>query len=92
MVNKRPDAAAIQSWCVNYVARILDADPAAINPNVEVDRVGLDSSTAVALILSLEEWLGLELMPEMLFDYPTIAGLSKHLASRAAQAAQDGEA
>ena len=83
-----PDAASIERWCINYVARLLDTPAERIDPNVEVDRLGLDSATAVALIMSLEEWLGIELMPELLFDYPTIASLSKHLASRVASTAE----
>lgn len=82
------DAAAIQTWCIGYVARLIDTPPERIDANVEVDRLGLDSATAVALIMSLEEWLGIELMPELLFDYPTIASLSQHLATRVASAAE----
>jgi len=78
------NSASIQAWCLKYVAKILDTPAERLDPNVEVDRLGLDSSTAVALIMSLEEWLGIELMPELLFEYPTIGGLSRHLAERVA--------
>lgn len=80
------DAGAIQTWCIDYVSRLTDTPPERIDPTVEVDRLGLDSATAVALIMSLEEQIGIELMPELLFDYPTIAKLSQHLATRAATA------
>jgi acyl carrier protein len=86
MSEKKPDSAAIQDWCVAFVAKILHVPRERVDPNIEVDRLGLDSSTAVALIMSLEEHLGIELMPELLFEYPTIGGLSKHLASRVAGA------
>jgi acyl carrier protein len=82
MNDKIADSPSIQAWCVTYVSKILDVPPNRIDPSVEVDRLGLDSSTAVALIMSLEEWLGIELMPELLFEYPTITGLSNHLAAR----------
>jgi acyl carrier protein len=82
MSERTPDALAIQTWCMNYIARILHADVERLDPEVEVERLGLDSSTAVALIMSLEDWLGIELMPELLFDHPTISGLSKHLESQ----------
>lgn len=81
MTETTPDTATIQSWCINYISSIVDRNPDRIDPNVELDRIGLDSSTAVALIMSLEEWLGIELMPELLFEYPTIAALSHYLAS-----------
>ena len=79
-------AGAIQTWCIDYVSRLTDTPPERVDPTVEVDRLGLDSATAVALIMSLEEELGIELMPELLFEYPTIAKLSQHLAGRAAVA------
>jgi acyl carrier protein len=78
------DAASIEQWCINYVARMLDMPIERIDPNVDIDRLGLDSATAVALIMSLEESLDIELMPELVFDYPTIASLSNHLAARVA--------
>lgn len=77
-----PDAATIQQWSIGFVSKLIDQPPERIDPSVEVERLGLDSATAVALIMSLEEKLDIELMPELLFDYPTIASLSQHLASR----------
>ncbi|MDQ3802675.1 MAG: acyl carrier protein [Acidobacteriota bacterium] len=83
-----PDAATIQGWSIDFVSRLIDQPAERIDPNVEVERLGLDSATAVALIMSLEERLGIELMPELLFDYPTISSLSQHLASRVASSAE----
>lgn len=76
------DAASIESWCVRYVSQILNIPEGQVDPSVEVDRFGLDSATAVALIMELEEQLGLELAPEILFEYPTLTSLSQHLAAR----------
>jgi acyl carrier protein len=75
------NAHAIETWCVEYVSRILNMDKSAVDPNVEVERFGLDSSTAVALIMELEDQLDMELAPELLFEYPTFAQLSRHLES-----------
>lgn len=44
------------------------------------DRYGLDSSVAVGLTGDLEDWLETKLDPTLLYDYPTIEGLSQHLA------------
>ena len=82
------DASAIQSWCVDYVSRILNIPVSQVDPNLEVERFGLDSATAVALIMELEERLGIELAPELLFEYPTLAGLSRHLAALLPRAAE----
>jgi acyl carrier protein len=38
----------------------------------------------VYLIVELEEWLGLELTPDLLFDHPTISDLARYLAALAA--------
>jgi acyl carrier protein len=84
MNDKLADSAAIQDWCVAFVAKILHVPRERIDPSFEVDRLGLDSSTAIALIMALEEHLGIELTPELLFQFPTLGGLSKHVASRLA--------
>jgi acyl carrier protein len=81
------NASAIESWCVNYVSQILNIPKAEVDPNMEVERFGLDSATAVALIMDLEQWLDLELAPELLFEYPTLASLSQYLASQVPLAA-----
>jgi acyl carrier protein len=82
-----PGSEAIQEWSIAHIAKLLDVPPEKINPAVDIDALGLDSTTAVAYMMSLEEWLGIELMPELLFDYTTIQSLSRHVASLAQQAA-----
>jgi acyl carrier protein len=42
------------------------------------------------LIVELEEWLGIELTPDLLFEYPTIAELARYLAGRSAGDNSDG--
>jgi acyl carrier protein len=81
MSSTMKDAATITSWCVSYVSRILNIPEAKVDPSVPLERFGLDSATAVALIMDLEQWLDVELKPELLFEYPTLASLSAHLAS-----------
>jgi acyl carrier protein len=46
-------------------------------------RMGLDSANSVFLIVELEDWLGLELTPDLVFEHPTISELARHLATRA---------
>jgi acyl carrier protein len=67
---------------VDYVSRILHVPQAGIDPHMKVEGFGLDSATAVALIMDLEQWLDMELTPDLLFEYPTLASLSGYLASR----------
>lgn len=76
--------AAIRDWCAKYLARTLGLPEEQIQPDVKFARLGLDSANSVYLIVELEEWLGLELTPELLFDHPTISDLARYLAGRAA--------
>ena len=76
--------AAIRDWCVKYLARTLDLPEEQIQPDVTFARLGLDSANSVYLIVELEEWLGLELTHELIFDHPTISDLARYLAGRAA--------
>ena len=83
----RPDNASeatIRDWCVQYLARTLDLSLAEIELDVKFARLGLDSANSVYLIVELEEWLGLELTPDLLFEHPTISDLARYLAGRAA--------
>jgi acyl carrier protein len=77
--------AAIRDWCVKYLARTLELPDEQIQPDVKFARLGLDSANSVYLIVELEEWLGLELTPELVFEHPTISDLARYLAGRAAR-------
>jgi acyl carrier protein len=74
----------IRDWCVEYLARTLGLSDHEIDPDVKFARLGLDSANSVYLIVELEDWLGLELTPELLFEHPTISDLARYLAGRAA--------
>ena len=76
--------AAIRDWCVQYLARTLELPDLQIEPDVTFARLGLDSANSVYLIVELEEWLGLELTPDLLFEHPTISDLARYLAGRTA--------
>lgn len=69
------------SWCVRFVADMLERSPAEIDPNAKFTRIGFDSAMAVQLVVALEERLGIELSPDVIGDYPSIARLSAHLRS-----------
>ncbi len=54
--------------------------------------MGLDSATSAYFIVELEEWVGVELEPELVDDYPTVAELARHIASRRGAATGGGSA
>jgi acyl carrier protein len=70
----------ICAWIVAYVTELLEVEPDAIDPTVPFESYGLDSSAVVGMTGELEDWLGQELDPTLIYDYPTINALSKYLA------------
>ncbi|MDJ0592500.1 MAG: acyl carrier protein [Pleurocapsa sp. MO_226.B13] len=78
-IKQLPSQREIQNWIVNYVAELLEVQPNKIDVTIPFDRYRLDSSAAVGLAGDLEDWLERELDPTLLYDYPTIESLTKHL-------------
>lgn len=79
--NKSLDATEIQTWIISYLAELLEVEPELVDPTIPFDRYGLDSSAAYALTGDLEEWLGSEIDPTAIYDYPTVEALSEYLSS-----------
>jgi acyl carrier protein len=67
---------------VEYLGRTLELPDQTIDTQMTFARLGLDSANSVFLIVELEDWLGLELTPDLLFEHPTICELARHLAER----------
>ena len=76
---KEISATEIQDWIVAYLANLLEIEPEEVDVTIPFDRYGLDSSAAVGLTGDLEEWLGKEIDPTLLYDYPTVEALVQHL-------------
>ena len=72
----------ISQACINSLAETLSIAPEQIDPNAKFSRLGLDSGMSVFLLLSLEERLGVTLVPESIYDNPTVAKLSEHIAEQ----------
>ena len=72
----------ISQACIDSLAETLSISPDRIDPNVKFSRLGLDSGMSVFLLLSLEERLGVTLVPEAIYDNPTVAELSEHIAEQ----------
>ena len=76
-----PTAEAIQAWIVNYLADLMEVDPDEVDVTLPFEQYGLDSAEAVELSGDLEDWLGRNLNPTLLYNYPTVEALAKRLAS-----------
>jgi acyl carrier protein len=74
--------AQIRDFCLDYLGRTL----ARVIPSHEIvaearfASLGLDSASSTHLLVELEDWLGIELSPEIVFEYPTIKDLARFLA------------
>jgi acyl carrier protein len=79
---KEISATEIQDWIVAYLADLLEIEPEEINVTIAFDRYGLNSSVAIGLTGDLEDWLGIELDPTLLYDYPTVETLVQYLSSQ----------
>jgi acyl carrier protein len=75
-----PTAAEIQTWIASYVAELLEIDSDEVDVTIPFDQYGLDSAAAVGMTGDMEDWLGTKLDPTLLYDYPTVEALSRHLA------------
>ena len=70
----------IRDWCIAYLKKTVDNPSIAIGPDASFAELGLDSATSVYFTVELEEWLGTELRPELVFEYPTISALAHFIA------------
>ena len=82
-------AAEIEAWLVGRIAAQLSAAPASVEPERPFVDYGLDSVQAVTLVGELETWLGHSLSPTLIWDYPSIAALSRYLAREEAHDGHD---
>ena len=73
------DREAIQTWLVDYLARVLEIKVEDVSVVDSFQEFGLDSAAAVGLTGDLGRWLGRKLEPTLAYDYPTIEALSAHL-------------
>src|SRR5688572_12796208 len=71
----------IQAWLIANIAAIVEIDPKDIDVSKPLEYYGMDSMQAMHLSGDLEEWMGRTLSPTVVWDYPTIDLLAKHLAT-----------
>jgi acyl carrier protein len=75
---------AIQSWLVARVAALANQGETEVDIRQPFSAYALDSVATVALTGELQDWLAVKLAPTLLWDYPTIQQLARHLVSRGA--------
>ena len=75
------DAPAIEQFLIAEVAKALKLQQSSIDPTRSLLYYGVDSVTTVMLAANLEDWLGLSINPEIVYNLPVI----RHLAAELAQ-------
>lgn len=73
---------ALQDWLTEKLAEELGRDAEDIDIDQPFAQYGVDSVLAVTLVADLEDAMGCELNPTLLFDYPSIAAIAQHLAGK----------
>jgi acyl transferase domain-containing protein/acyl-CoA synthetase (AMP-forming)/AMP-acid ligase II/acyl carrier protein len=74
----------IRDWLVGQLASRLGVSPSDIHVDTPLSHLGLVSREAVALIGALEDYLGKSLSPVLVYQYPTITLLARHLSGEEA--------
>lgn len=83
MPSRQVSEAEIRDWCIAYVARTAGDPSVAVGLDLTFAQMGLDSASSAYFIVELEEWLGIELEPEIVSQHPTIGALAAHVAALA---------
>jgi acyl carrier protein len=73
---------SIVNWCTEYVCSVLDISDSEVNANSEFDRFGLDSALTTAMIIDLEELLGIDISPSILFKQTTIKNIAAEISKQ----------
>jgi acetyltransferase-like isoleucine patch superfamily enzyme/acyl carrier protein len=81
-------AAAISSWCVNYLATTMGLPPDRIDVSATFASLGMDSVTRTSFMFAIEEVLNVTITSDDMIERPTIARLADHLAWHAREANQ----
>lgn len=78
-----PDSNAqkIQEWLVSYIARLLHTQPNSIDVDATLDDQGLDSLAISGLLTDMQRQFGVNIDTNAAIRNPTIAGLSRYVAS-----------
>jgi acyl carrier protein len=83
MANDTLTAESIQRWLVSHLVEEIGIAAEEIDVRAPFESYGLDSMIMVSLTGELEDWLGWQLSPNLLYEYTSIEALSQHLAQEA---------
>ena len=71
----------LSAWITNYVAKMVNLDPANVDVDKSFQLYGLDSAAAVELTCEMSDFLGTNIEPTVIFEHRTIRKLTDYVAS-----------
>jgi myxalamid-type polyketide synthase MxaE and MxaD len=90
MSDPAPSAHAIEEWLAAKLSVRLGIEQREIDLQEPFASYGLGSTEAVSLAGELADWLGRDLSPALVYEFPTIETLARHLAASPAERAGEG--
>lgn len=84
-VTSLPQQAAIASWMIDHIGKVLGVPADGFPVAASFDSYGVDSVEAVIMAGLLEEEFAVPIDPVEMFDHPSVAAFSAHLAARIAE-------
>jgi len=75
------DPVEIRNWLMVAFANALKTTVEEVDTNAPFVNFGLDSIAAVELSADLGDWLGQRISPTVIWDYPSIEELARHLST-----------
>jgi acyl-CoA synthetase (AMP-forming)/AMP-acid ligase II/acyl carrier protein len=73
-------AELVRVWIAAYASRRLKTAAEGVPVDLPFEKVGFDSMSLIEMTADIEEIVGLELAPSIVFEYPTIATLADRIA------------
>lgn len=89
---RAPLRSTVRARLVHEVATAMGVGPEAVDPGEPWAAHGLDSIQGVRLVGRVSDWLGRELSPTLLYDYPTPDALTTYLAAEESPASGSAQA
>jgi acyl carrier protein len=73
----------IAKWLREYLAKKLEVEESKVDPTVPFVELGIDSMTAVVMTGDLGDWLGFDIEPSQLFEFPTVSEFAARVSALA---------
>jgi predicted NAD/FAD-binding protein/acyl carrier protein len=83
-------AGEIRDWMVAAVAQRLGLPAADVDPDAGLELLGLDSLVIVGIMADLSQWLGWQVTPAVIVEYPTISEIARQIAVELAESDERG--